>query len=294
MSTQVPRLFAGLVDDAAVFPPGNASLPEAVVAHRQHRAAWYADLVGPLLVPASAVANLTALLGPDERLEIGVIGDLPISRLRALPDALDPRLRLRQVEVAVAKRGEDPLPGLTTLVALRADLDRPDLDRPDLDRLHFYAEIPLTWGLLSALDRLAEERAGGTPIAAKFRTGGLAAELFPSPRELAMVICACRDRALPFKLTAGLHQAVRHTDPATGFDHHGFVNVLVATAAAVDGAEQAEVVDLLATSDPVRLVEPARVRRDQDRPLWLGFGSCSMDEPLTDLARMGLMSGAAE
>ncbi|MGW4462432.1 hypothetical protein [Micromonospora sp. NPDC004704] len=280
MSTQVPRLFAGLVDDAAVFPPGSASLHDAVIAHREHRTAWYADLVGPLLVPASALVHLPALLNPDERIEVGVIADVPIHRLSGLLAAADPRLVPRQLEAAVAKRGEDPQPGLTELLALGTELPGMDL----------YAEVPLTWGLLAALDRIAQARTDGVPVAAKFRTGGLAAELFPSPVELAAVIRACRDRDLPFKLTAGLHHALRHTDPETGFTHHGFVNVLVATLAAAEDAEVAEIAELLASGDPLRLVEPARIRRDGARPLWCGFGSCSIDEPLTDLARLGLMN----
>ena len=297
VSTQVPRLFDHLVDDAAVFPPGSAPLPEALAAHRGHRSAWYADLMGPLLVPASALTELAALLdagergdgerapgGTGEAIDIGVVGDVAIPRLYALRDAVDPRLRIRQVEVAVAKRGEDPQLGLAELAGLPTHLEDADV----------YAEIPLTWGLLRALDRLAEWRAGGTRIAAKFRTGGLAAELFPTPVELAAVICACRDRGLPFKLTAGLHHALRHTDSETGFVHHGFVNVLVATGAAADGAEVAQVAELLATTDPLRLVEPARTRRQQERPLWIGFGSCSMLEPLTDLIRLGLVNGGFE
>src|SRR5204862_5582864 len=121
-------------------------------------------------------------------------------------------------------------------------------DRKDLLA---YAEIPLTWGLTAALDTVAEARAAGVPIAPKFRTGGLAAELFPTPVELAAVICACRDRGLPFKLTAGLHHALRHTDPETGFIHHGFLNVLVAAAQAVhQAAEVADVAATLAGTDP--------------------------------------------
>jgi hypothetical protein len=284
VSTQVPRLFTGLVDDAAVFPPGSATLPEAVAAHRRHRAAWYADLVGPLLLPASALPELPALLGPDEQLEIGVVGDVPIARLYQLRDQVDSRIRIRQVEAAVAKRGEDPQPGLAELVGLPAHLDDADV----------YAEIPLTWGLLGALDRLAAERAAGKRIAAKFRTGGLAAELFPTPVELAAVIGACRDRKLPFKLTAGLHHAIRHIDPETGFTHHGFVNILAATAAGDAGAEVTEMAELLAATDPVPLVEAARSRRDQNRPLWIGFGSCSVMEPLIDLVRLGLVNGGYE
>jgi hypothetical protein len=281
VSTQVPRLLAGLVDDAAVFPPGSASLPDAVAAHHEHRASWYAELVGPLLVPASAVVagELDGLAGG---VVTGLIGDTGIGRLPAALARLDAAgSTVRQVEVAVARRGEDPRPGLT---ALRDLVTGPD----DLD---WYAELPLTFGLTSALDTLAEARASGLPIAAKFRTGGLAAELFPTPVELAAVICACRDRNLPFKLTAGLHHAVRHLDPETGFTHHGFGNVLAATLAAVDGAEVDAVAVLLAATDAARLAEPVRAAGDADRPLWVGFGSCSVREPLTDLIRLGLVNG---
>ncbi|MEV4543004.1 hypothetical protein [Micromonospora echinaurantiaca] len=293
MSTQVPALLDGLVDDAAVFPPGSASLPDAVAAHRRHRASWYADLVGPLLVPATKLPALAGLLGSDERIDVGVIGDLPIGQLDKVRAEADPRLRVRQVEAAVAKRGEDPLPGLAELVALarRAAADA-TIEGASVDgRLDVYAELPLTFGLMGALDALAAARADGVPIAAKFRTGGLAAELFPTPAELAAVICACRDRELPFKLTAGLHQAVRHLDPETGFTHHGFGNVLAATLAAADGAAASTVAELLTAADPRPLVQWAEPRLDTARRLWVGFGSCSILEPLTDLIRLGLVNG---
>ncbi|GHJ51419.1 hypothetical protein Nm8I071_07260 [Nonomuraea sp. TT08I-71] len=284
MSTQVPRLLAGLVDDAAVFPPGSAALPDAVTAHHRHRAGWYADLVGPLLLPASTLPDLPELLAPEATLAVGVIGDVPVGRLEAALAEADPRLAVRQVEAPVAKRGEDPQPGLADLVKLAERLGGTTV----------YAEIPLTFGLMAALDALAEARAGGLPVAAKFRTGGLAAELFPTPVELAAVICACRDRELPFKLTAGLHHAIRHRDPETGFTHHGFVNVLAATLAATGGGEVDGVAELLAATDPLRVVELARSHREAERPLWVGYGSCSISEPLTDLIRLGLVNGGFE
>ncbi len=52
--------------------------------------------------------------------------------------------------------------------------------------------------------------------------------------------------------------------------------------------------ELLAATDPVPLIEPARARRDTERALWVGFGSCSMLEPLTDLIRLGLVNGGFE
>ncbi len=272
--SSIPTLFAALVDDAAVFPPGNAPLPEAVSGHRTHRASWYADLVGPLLVPASRVRDLGAAAG---EFVIGLIGDSPLTvdaPLNGLRTALA-TVAPRQVEIAVARRGEDPVPGLRSLLAWRAD-------RP----FEVYAEIPLTWGCVEALDLLAE-RGGAYP---KFRTGGLAAELFPTPMDLASVIVACAERGLRYKLTAGLHHAVRHTDPATGFTHHGFLNVLVASAAAAAGEKPAAVADLLALATPDLLVREARGILDADRPLWIGFGSCSVAEPLDDLVDLGLLA----
>lgn len=287
MSTQLPTLVAGLVDDAAVFPPGSAPLPDAIRAHRRHRTAWYADLVGPLLLPASTImaGELSGLVDPEENLAIGLVGDTGLDRLPFALSSLPPLgLRARQIEAPVARRGEDCQPGLTELVKLAERLDG----------VPVYAEIPLTFGLMGALDALAAARAAGVPIAAKFRTGGLAAELFPTPAELAAVTCACRDRELPFKLTAGLHHAVRHVDPETGLTHHGFGNVLAATVAAADGATVATVAELLTVRDERPLVQAVDGRHDSARPLWVGFGSCSIVEPLTDLIRLGLVNGGFE
>jgi len=274
----VPPLFAGLVDDASVLPPSIIGVTEAVAGFRVHEQAWYCNLLGSLLVPSSLVGFDPVPSG----LMVSVISDAGIG---ALPGTVA-KLRadgavVRQVEAAVARRGEDPQPGLAALRRLAAD-------HHDLE---VYAEIPLSWGLLAGLDTVAEARDDGLRFAPKFRVGGLAGELFPTPVELAAVICACRDRQLPFKFAPGVRHALRHTDPETGFTHHGFLNVLVASGYAAEGAEVAEVAEALAVTHPVPLVEPARVRRDRSRPLWVGFGSASVLEPLTELIRLGLIDG---
>ncbi len=275
MST--PPLLLQLLDDAAVFPPGSATLPDALTSHREYRSSWYADLIGPLLIPASQVKTLSGLLGPDETITVGVIADG--IALGDLFRPLTPRgLVVRQVEAPVARRGEDPQPTLRRLIEL--------LQRYALAG---YAEIPLAWGLLGALDTIAEARESGLDIAAKFRTGGLAAELFPTPVELAAVIRACLERKLPFKLTAGLHQAIRHNDPETGFTHHGFVNILAAVCLAGDGATAGDVAAILASTQPMTLIEAIRPFKSEPRPLWRGFGTCSIVEPVADLQQLGLV-----
>ena len=281
MSTLVPRLFAGLVDDASVLSPGITGVTDALASFRAHEKAWFAALMGGFLVPSS----LADADRPWAGVPVGVVNDTTIGGLPAVVAKLrSAGADVRRVEAAVACRGEDPQPGLGELRRLAGVLDD----------LEVYAEIPLSWGLLAGLDTVAEARAAGLRIAPKFRVGGLAAELFPTPVELAAVICACRDRDLPFRLAAGLRHALRHTDPETGFTHHGILNVLVAAAVAVDGGEVAEVAESLAATHPLPLVEPARARRDMSRPLWAGFGSVSVIEPLTELVRLGLIDGGFE
>lgn len=284
MSTDpaVPPLLRRLIDDAAVFPPGSMPVAEALATHSDHRTAWYADLVGPLLLPVSELGRLPADMPLPT---IGVIGDTGLAGVpAALELAAATPARWAQFEVAVAKRGEDPQPGLRSLVAEVGV-------GPDLD---VYAELPLTWGLLDALDTLAAERVAGVRVAPKFRTGGLAAELFPTPVELAAVICACRDRDLPFKLTAGLHHALRYTDPDTGLTHHGFLNVLAASLLAGDGAEVADAAELLGADDPRPALAAVRDGLARQRPLWVGYGSCSVAEPLSDLAALDLLPDPRE
>jgi hypothetical protein len=275
MST--PLLLAQLLDDAAVFPPGSATLPDALDSHREYRSTWYASLVGPLLVPASQIRSLSSMLRPEESVEVGVIADGVA--LGDLFRPLTPKgIVVKQVEAPVARRGEDPQPTLRRLIEL--------LGRYELAG---FAEVPLAWGLLSALDTIAAARLDGLDIAAKFRTGGLAAELFPTPVELAAVISACVERQLPFKLTAGLHHAIRHNDPETGFTHHGFLNILAATCLANEGAEVADVAAMLATTQPLTLLETIRPHRENPRPLWRGFGTCSVVEPVADMQQLGLV-----
>ncbi|HEX6686758.1 MAG TPA: hypothetical protein VF062_28595 [Candidatus Limnocylindrales bacterium] len=275
MST--PPLLRQLLDDAAVFPPGSATLPEALESHRDYRTTWYSELVGPLLVPASQIKNLSGMLGQDETVSVGVIADG--IALGDLFRPLTPRgIVVRQVEAPVARRGEDPQPTLRRLIEL--------LQRYALAG---YAEVPLAWGLLAALDTIATARESGVDIAAKFRTGGLAAELFPTPAELAAVICACAERRLPFKLTAGLHNAIRHTDAETGFTHHGFLNVLAASCLAMRGGGVADVSAMLATTQPLTLIETVRPYLTDARDLWVGFGTCSIVEPVADMQQLGLV-----
>ncbi|GAA0528040.1 hypothetical protein GCM10011581_40930 [Saccharopolyspora subtropica] len=131
---------------------------------------------------------------------------------------------------------------------------------------------------------------------AKFRTGGVRADLYPDEAELATAIRSVVEAGVPFKATAGLHHAVRNTDPGTGFEQHGYLNLLLATDAAVDFADDTEIAAVLAERDADKIAErvakldSARVTAARTR--FLSFGTCSIAEPLTELVDLGLVPAA--
>lgn len=283
MST-VPALFRHLVDDAAMFPPGELPLAEAVAAHRAHRQSPYADLVGAFVCSdqdLTRVAAEAARTGSDPG-PLGVVvvvtggagGIEPVAKY----GHKSAELELKGVEVRL--RYEDDL-SRNALRVVRACDDC-------LDEENAFVEIGLDGAWERALDVVAD--AG---YAAKLRTGGLDASLFPTEDQVAAFITACLDREVAFKCTAGLHNAVRHTAADTGFEHHGFLNVLLATRASLDGAAQDEVAAVLAKRDGEELAAQAReLSEDQaagTRRWFTSFGSCSIDEPRQDLTTLDLL-----
>ena len=271
MST-VPALFRGLVDDAALFPPGNAPIARAVAEHRHHRAAPYADLVGRFLCRDTRVGELTNALGAEDRFRLGLIADAGAHEVAltvaALRHGAAGAITVEAVEIPLAH--DDDLPAS---VAVTAHV---------VPNVTTYLEIPRAPGWLDAVAACGAERAG-----AKLRTGGLVAGAFPTEREVADFITACVEHRVPFKCTAGLHHAVRHTAPDTGFEHHGFLNILVATSEAGTGGDVAGAV---AERDGRLLAKAcASVDAGSTRAAFVGYGSCSVAEPMEDLAALGLL-----
>ncbi|SDM06876.1 hypothetical protein SAMN05660642_01535 [Geodermatophilus siccatus] len=279
-TTSSSALFAGLFDDAALFPPGDAPMAAAVPAHRALRARL-GELVGPFVVPAARLGELGEHLGDasgDDAAPFGIsliaaAGDLPAAAARV--DA-DPRLRLSAVEVPVVADAA------AAREAVRV------LDDVLPAGVPAAVELPRTPARDEVLDVLA-----GTRHRAKLRTGGLRAALFPSPEELAATLAACARREVALKCTAGLHSAVRHTDPATGFAHHGFLNVLLAVGTLTSGATPTVAAGWLGETDPGALVAALRTwpteRATRVRAAFTSFGTCSVLEPVDDLVHLGLL-----
>lgn len=281
-AARVPAsLLHGLCDDAAIFPPGNLPLDRAVPAHLEHLDAAHAALVGPFIIAAGRLGELATLVADQPAGSFSVA--LTVPTLEALSQALAdadavPAVRVDGIEVALA---EDTLAD-----AVVATLDAALAGRP---QIAVFVEVPRDSrrpGVVAAL--------AGTPYLAKLRTGGVRADLYPDEAELAEAVVAITRAGIPFKATAGLHHAVRNTDPVTGFEQHGFVNLIAAVDAALDGAEVEEVQRLLAERDGTVLaaflldaLDTAAATRL--RAQFRSFGTCSILEPVAELAGLGLL-----
>lgn len=256
-------------------------MPEALAAHRDSAAGAHAPMLGRFLCPASRLDELTSAIGSQERLKLGLIMDTGIGGLAsAIADsAEDRRLLLEAVEIPLPPEGDQGEAAHETLHAL---------SRVPLE-VDVFIELPRVHGWRDALSLVAARGRG-----AKLRTGGLSADAFPSEVEVAEFVRACVAEKAPFKCTAGLHNAVRHRDEHTGYEHQGFLNLLLAVCRGVRGASMRELVKVLSQRDPAELVDEfhtvdVRTARTARRR-FVSYGSCSFAEPVDDLTGLGLLA----
>jgi hypothetical protein len=291
-----PRsLFDRLVDDAAVFPPGDAPVPVAWSEHLAMRSGRYGDVLGPLLIgtagaPALRDAAATAPPEPDletaaalepEPVSVGVVAR-PGTPVADLLDAVatlrtSPHLVVASVELA-HDHGGAWRRALELGVPVAVEVTR------DLSQQH------------AALDDLASVAAAAKVIA-KLRTQSSPAGPVPTPRALAEFLHGVRDRDLPFKLTGGLHHAVAHTEHADDGDveeQHGVLNVLVAAHHLEQGATLRHLMATLELRDTAALASLVRGLSERDvdrlRPRFLSFGCCTVRDPVGELVELGLLT----
>lgn len=272
-------LLDGLIDDAAVFPPGSATLADAVRDHRRLRCESDARYIGPLLVPApwaDALLELVPTADPDP-LKVGVIGTSgdPAGLCHAVELLQNaPGVVVSHGEIAVGDGDPSDM-----VSALRPLSSRGLPLAVEVSRQSAAAHL----GILADHDDLI---AAGL-LRAKFRTGGVEPGAVPSPGELAAVLAAAAAAGLPIKFTAGLHHAV------VSSSQHGVLNVLAATRRALDGIGTAALAATLRRTDARGLAtEVGRWTDDEitaTRALFTSFGCCGVTEPLEEFAALGLI-----
>jgi hypothetical protein len=267
-------LFRALFDDAAVFPPGLVPLPQAIADHVARRSSSQADLIGPVLLPASAIEDFLHLDYPRQ-VAVALIGrpgtDLAhVADARSLLDK-DPGVTLTGVEIGWSPKWHQAL-GWNTSLSI---------------------EVPRGAAQQRVLSELQQCAAGPNLVQAKFRTGATSSTPAPTSAELAMFIRAAVDHDLGFKLTGGLHHGISQTT-SEGQEQLGFLNVIAATRwALAHGAEVPEMTSILSQRDPVPILDIITRMSEADasvvRAFFKAFGCCQVMDPIGNLASFGLI-----
>lgn len=291
--------FAALVDYGGVLPPASLTVNEAVEGYRQARGSEASWVAGRFVIRASqleelgAVAMATMITGEDPW-QISVIFDLDPPQSAYLAAAFHAEMEPAMTVSAAEAQIIDPtIDGIERLFTTVGSIN------PDVVAFLEVTRSANVEGQIRAIADIIKRsgRVGG----AKLRCGGPTADLFPTAEEVAAFIAAAVDTDVPFKATAGLHQPVRHFDADLSVFRHGFLSVLMATAAAAGGAPIGTLIEILSETDRGAFaVSPAfatwrditipgsalrRVRQKR----FIAYDSCDFDEPIRALRDMQLL-----
>ena len=307
MLPSVQAFLAQIVDYAGMFPPAKLPLEDALANYlRERQTSPHAWMLGRFVCPASRLSEVNRVA--DAQLPITALGQQAAGVDQFVPQ-LDADLRAIdefRAEGRVVDALELALPKDVPITSLLNVL--PAVHRKLASgNLRGYLEIPFSSTWHAEVDQLTEclrelNQGIAAPIGMKLRSGGLAAGAFPSDAQVAHFIIGCRDAAVPWKATAGLHHPRRHWDAALNLWHHGFLNVFGAGVLAhALPLTEADLIEILADRDAqhfrfaasgfawqdwscsVAQIEEARLHFASS------FGSCSFTEPCEDLLAMGLL-----
>ena len=293
-------LLDGSIDYAGLFPPAGLDMPAAVANYAEYRRSPERWALGRFVVPAARLAELeraAAAFAPTSP----SADAWPLAVLLADGSAAELR-ELGEFNCRHAAAGAPALSGDVVEVKASSVEEVERLAGAIPRYLQAYIEIPLREDpapLIAAIGRAG--------LRAKVRTGGVTADAFPAPADLARFLAACAAAGVPCKATAGLHHPLRAEYRLTyepGSAHgtmYGFLNVFLALAFLREGMSREDAVRLLEERDP------AAIRFAGDGVEWRGrrlgadalarargsgivsFGSCSFTEPISDLEALGLL-----
>lgn len=307
MFASLRALLTELIDYAGLFPPARLPLDQAIrnyARYRQENDAW---MLGRFIVPVSRLEDLEPyheeLFRIDPPFTFSILGRGGGSLTEFFTHLRDD---LRDL-AAFRKRHGDRVRVDVLEVRLPPDLSNPLLPDaapnlykslsvfPMVDLFPFCEAPGRPEDLLQQLAQLPSDRVGF-----KLRTGGLEASAFPSSEQVAAALQGCLHAGVAFKATAGLHHPLPRFDAAVQARMHGFVNVFLAGVLVYCRNLPAEQIRQLLDDDQpghfaftnkgaswqryrCTTAEIAAARRDFVR----SFGSCSFEEPYTDLRTLG-------
>lgn len=307
MQRAVQTAFSGMIDYAGLFPPAKLEMGAAVTEYNLARRGVHAWMLGRFIVPASRIPELIEHAGELTPFRLSVILDAETTSRNWLADAQDRLADLterRSAATAIRIEAlEVPVPALR---ALRDTFDPAIgqlgmlLQGTSLRDLPCFVELPRA-GQWEALLPNSMASLARTKLSAKVRCGGENPQAFPSCEELAAFVHAAHEHDVAFKATAGLHHPIRANSESTGLLMHGFLNLLAAVAFAQRGTPQHELASILSEPDPAAFrfsdggfawrdwTASIQELTDARRAGLYSYGSCSFDEPISDLTKLDVL-----
>jgi hypothetical protein len=262
-----------LIDYAGLFPPARLPLQPAL---EGYRAAWTGDcswMLGRFIVPLELLREMP----PEFPLSVIVPAD----------------------EDAFNTLDEAQRSGAHRILALEVPSAAPERCA-DLRSAFGWSDVPVYLEISPSADmESCIQTAAALGLRAKLRCGGVETSAYPSPQTVARFIKESARAHLRFKATAGLHHPVRHFNRQAGTTMHGFLNLLAAAAFA---GEDARVVEAIVAEEDAAAFSLADELRWRDlhadaaavaamrRDRFIGYGSCSFDEPVEDLRALGMLA----
>ena len=298
MNHSLRDLLSGLIDYAGLFPPAALDMPAATRKYAEYREGEYRWALGRFVLPVARLDEFEKAaegILPDGGWEgddfwrLSALGgdDLPsdLNRIAGFNQKRTGAAAIDTIEVKAGRVGD-----IENVVKLTPANLTP------------YFEVSIGDDPTELIKIIAE-----TEARAKVRTGGVTADAFPSSFDLARFIKICAQEDVPFKATAGLHHPLRSVNKLTyardsaSAMTHGFLNVFLAAAFAQSGMDVDRLVELLEEKSPeafqfdsggVMWRDEMIVRgqlRNSRNLLAIAFGSCSFEEPIEDLKKIGLL-----
>ncbi len=298
MNPTLKAALTGVIDYAGLFPPAKLNMSQAVREYRGLRESDKSWLVDRFAVTS---IRLSEFLREAQTQHARAVGLAVIGRSGATLDEWEANLAedaedMTAFEALVDGTGIAGIEAYETRIPSAKDIKRCTEDLAGFGAVEGFVEIPWGDGMSEALAALAENG----ELYAKGRTGGQTEAAFPSSETLAEFLQQCAHLDLNFKLTAGLHHPFPQFDLATGGRMHGFLNVITALALCLgQDLPRDEIVAVLDTDDSKQFdwtretitwrgLEASPQDVKDARELFIGWGSCSVDEPVADLQALGL------
>ncbi len=320
MTQSLRTLMTDLIDYAGLFPPAKLDMAKSVEAYNRCRVSDREWMLGRFICPLGRLREFT------REASVLLPGTAGTSGYREMVDAGDP-WRL-SVLVDVPGEVDDATAAfeqaLSTIDAFNEHHSREENGLASIDMVEMKVTNPAT--VDAVLDAMPEDlfpffefpvttdcrglvaSLSGSAAGAKIRTGGIVGDAFPTAAEVAAFLHACHAAGVPFKATAGLHHPVRgsyrltYEPDSACHNMHGFLNVFVAAALlCVKGVDMHATRSILHEEDASNfkfsegvlgwknfLVETAQAAKARET-FALSYGSCSFDEPVEDLQRLGLL-----